>query len=84
MVVEGFVEGLVVVGIVGTAVVVVGIVVVVGTVVVRVQILWELDRLLFAVGQQNKICVASNPKCPRCYLRTACAYYARTQTEHHV
>lgn len=42
---------------------------------------WVLDRPLFAIGRQNKICTASNPKCQLCYLQPVCAYYARTKTQ---
>jgi len=41
---------------------------------------WFLDRPLFALGQQQKICIAGTPKCGLCYLRPVCAYYTRTQT----
>ena len=37
---------------------------------------WFLDRPLFALGRQ--ICVAGTPQCSKCYLRPACAYYAKT------
>lgn len=42
---------------------------------------WLLDRPLFTLGQQNKICTAGVPKCSQCYLRLSCAYYDKTQSQ---
>jgi endonuclease III len=36
---------------------------------------WFLDRSLFLLGQQSKICAAGIPKCDMCYLRPVCEYH---------